>query len=85
MEQILEIRDGCSTPVQLLKSTAFSQYLDIYKKQFIKELKNRENTDLKDDVLHKIDYINGIDANTFISIIEGETPFSGDELKSHRD
>ena len=39
MEQILEIRDGCSTPVQLLKSKAFSQYLDIYKKQFIKELK----------------------------------------------
>ena len=50
MEQILEIRDGCTTPAQLLKSKAFAQYLDIYKKQFIKELKNRENTDLKDDV-----------------------------------
>ena len=85
MEEILEIRDGCTTPSQLLKSKAFSQYLDIYKKQFIKELKNRENTDLKDDVLHKIDYIDGIDANTYISIIEGETPFSGDELKAHRD
>jgi len=39
MEQILEIRDGCTTPAQLLKSKAFAQYLDIYKKQFIKELK----------------------------------------------
>ena len=35
MEQILEIRDGCTTPAQLLKSKAFTQYLDIYKKQFI--------------------------------------------------
>ncbi|MBT7236913.1 MAG: hypothetical protein HN866_05000, partial [Gammaproteobacteria bacterium] len=85
MEQILEIRDGCTTPAQLLKSKAFAQYLDIYKKQFIKELKNRENTDLKDDVLHKIDYINSIDASTYITIIEGDTPFSGDELKAHRD
>ena len=84
MEEILEIRDGCTTPLQLLKSKAFTQYLDIYKKQFIKELKNRENTDLKDDVLHKIEYIEGIDANTFISIIEGDTPFSGDELRDHR-
>ena len=49
MEKILEVRDGCTTPLQLLKSKAFAQYLDIYKKQFIKELKNRENTDLKDD------------------------------------
>ena len=85
MEKILEIRDGCTTPTQLLKSKAFAQYLDIYKKQFIKELKNRENTDLKDDVLHKIEYINGIDANTYITIIEGQTPFSGNELKAHRD
>ncbi len=85
MEKILEIRDGCTTPLQLLKSKAFGQYLDIYKKQFIKELKNRENTDLKDDVLHKIEYIQSIDANTYISIIEGETPFSGDQLRDHRD
>ena len=50
MEEILEIRDGCTTPSQLLKSKAFSKFLNIYKKQFIKELKDRENTDLKDDV-----------------------------------
>ena len=76
MEEILEIRDGCATPVQLLKSKAFAKYLNIYKKQFIKELKNRENTDLKDDVLHKIDYIEGISPSTFISIIDGDTPVS---------
>ena len=36
MEEILEIRDGGATPVQLLKSKAFAKYLNIYKKQFIK-------------------------------------------------
>lgn len=85
MEEILEIRDGCSTPIQLLKSNAFAQYLDIYKKQFIKELKNRENTDLKEDVLHKIEYIKNIDSNTYIGILEGATPFSGDQLRTYRD
>ena len=85
MEEILEIRDGCPTPSQLLKSKAFAKFLNIYKKQFIKELKDRENTDLKDDVLHKIDYIENISPSTFISIIEGVTPFSGDELRDNRD
>ena len=85
MEEILEIRDGCSTPSQLLKSKAFAKFLNIYKKQFIKELKDRENTDLKDDVMHKIEYIENISPATFISIINGETPFSGDELRDKRD
>ncbi len=85
MEEILEVRDGCTTPIQLLKSTAFSKYVEIYKKQFIKDLKNRKDEDLKEDLLHKIDYIKSIDATTFIDILEGATPFSGDELKSHRD
>ena len=85
MEEILEIRDGCSTPSQLLKSKAFAKFLNIYKKQFIKELKDRENTDLKQDVLHKIKYIENISPTTFISIISGETPFSGDELRDNRD
>ena len=85
MEEIIEIRDGGTTHSQLLKSKAFAKFLNIYKKQFIKELKDRENTDLKDDVLHKIDYIENISPSTFISIIEGVTPFSGDELRDNRD
>ena len=58
MEEILEIRDGCETPLQLLKSKAFAQYLTIYKKQFIKELKLREDTEQKEEVRHKIEFIN---------------------------
>ena len=85
MDEILEIRDGCKTPLQLLKSKAFGQYLSIYKKEFIKELKKREDTDLKEEVIHKISYIESIDPKVFISILEGATPFSGDELRNFKD
>ena len=84
MEEILEIRDGCETPLQLLKSKAFAQYLNIYKKQFIKELKLREDTEQKEEVRHKIEFIKAIKPATFIDILEGVTPFSGDELMKHR-
>ncbi|MAQ72727.1 MAG: hypothetical protein CMD49_00255 [Gammaproteobacteria bacterium] len=84
MEEILEIRDGCETPLQLLKSKAFAQYLEIYKKQFTKELELRKDTDQKEEALHKIKYIKSIRPKTFIDILEGATPFSGDELMQHR-
>ena len=41
MEKILEIRDICKTPRQLLSSDAFRKYLEMYK-EFIKELKRRQ-------------------------------------------
>ena len=66
MEEILEIRDGCKTPSQLLKSKAFAQYLEIYKREFIRELKKREDKDLKEEVLHKIHYIESIDPKVFV-------------------
>lgn len=84
MEQILEIRDGCETPLQLLKSKAFAQYLEIYKKQFTKELELMKDTDQKEEALHKIKYIKSIRPKTFIDILEGVTPFSGDDLMQHR-
>ena len=85
MEEILEIRDGCSTPAQLLKSKAFAKYLEIYKKQFINELKKRDDSKVKEEVLHKIEYIKNIEAKLYISILEGVTPFSRDELRDFRD
>ena len=54
MEEILEIREQCKNPLELLNSEAFSRYLEIYKAEFIKELKNREDSNLKEDVLHKM-------------------------------
>ena len=41
MEEILEIRKECETPLELLKSEAFSRYVEIYKSEFIKELKKK--------------------------------------------
>ena len=38
MEGILEIRDTCKTPIELLKSDAFEKYLNTYKRLFIKQL-----------------------------------------------
>ena len=75
MEEILEIRDACKTPLELLKSSAFEKYLNVYKKQFIKQLKFRENTDQKEEIRHKIDFIKSILPETFIKIFEGKKPF----------
>ena len=85
MEEILEIRKECETPLELLKSEAFSRYVDIYKSEFIKELKKREDSNLKEDVVHKIDYINSIDAKIYASILEGNPPYQGDELRNFKD
>ena len=84
MEEIFEIRDGCKTSLELLNSKAFSQYLEIYKTQFIRELKLRENTDQKEEVIHKIEFIKSIQPKIFVDIIKNETPFSGDALMKHR-
>ncbi len=84
MEEIFEIRDACKTSLELLKSKAFSQYLEIYKTQFIKELKLRENSDQKEEVIHKIEFIKSIQPKIFVDIIKNETPFSGDALMKHR-
>ena len=48
MSEILEIRDGCQTPLELLTSQTFNKYLDIYKQKFLSELKSREQTEQKD-------------------------------------
>ena len=85
MEEILEIRKECETPLELLKSEAFSRYVEIYKSEFIKELKKREDSNLKEDVVHKIDYINSIDAKIYASILEGNPPYQGDELRNFKD
>ena len=39
MEGILEIRDTCKTPIELLTSDAFEKYLNTYKRLFIKQFR----------------------------------------------
>ena len=85
MEEILEIRDGCKTPLQLLKSKAFTRYLSIYKKQFIKELKSREDSEQKEEVVHKIEFIEDIDRLAFIEIFESDESLSSSDLAKHKE
>ena len=69
MTEILEIRDGCKTPLELLESKAFSKFLMLYKKQFTTELKSREKSEQKEEVLHKKDFVEEILPDVFVEIL----------------
>jgi len=71
MEQILEIRDGCNTPGQLLRSLAFARFLKIYKATFISDLKNRSDSQ-KQESEQKIDFINHVRTRDLIRILESD-------------
>ena len=65
MSEILEIRDGCQTPLELLTSQTFNKYLDIYKQKFLSELKSREQTEQKDEIIHKSDFVEKVNPDIF--------------------
>ena len=71
MEKILEIRDGCTTPGQLLRSLAFARYLKLYKKEFIADLKQRSDK-RKGEAEHKKDFIENIQIRQLIKILESD-------------
>ncbi len=83
MEQILEIRDGCSTPEQLLKSRAFSRYIRIYKKGFMEELDNRSGVS-QQDALHRSDFIKGLSGRDFIAVLTREENSAPEVLERDR-
>lgn len=80
MEEILEIRDGCTTPQQLLKSLAFSRYLSIYKGQFIEDLKGRPGKQ-QYEAQQKIDFIQKVSIREVVELFESTIPLAGTELK----
>ena len=84
MESILEIRDTCKTPLDLLESQAFKKYLKTYKNLFVKQLTSRQNSEQKEEIIHKIDFIESIIPRTFIKIFNDKKPFSKDDLMIHR-
>ncbi len=83
MEQILEIRDGCSTPEQLLKSRAFSRYLKIYKQAFMGELDKRSGVS-QNEAQHKSAFIKELSARDFIAVLQREPHNCRDTLESDR-
>jgi hypothetical protein len=83
MEQILEIRDGCSTPEQLLKSRAFSRYLKIYKQAFMGELDKRSGVS-QNEAQHKSAFIKNLSARDFLAVLNRESHDCPDTLESDR-
>ena len=84
MQEMLEITELCKTPKQLIKSKTFERYLNIYKEEFIKELRKRQDKDLKEELQHRIEFIKDIKPLHYLDILNGVTPFSGDELRDFR-
>ena len=68
MEGVLEIRDGCNTPEQLLRSLAFARYLKIYKEEFITDLTSREKN--RDEAQHKAEMIRKITLRDITKILD---------------
>lgn len=81
MEGVLEIRDGCNTPEQLLRSLAFARYLKIYKEEFVSDLLHRDQN--QDEAQHKADMIRGITLKDITTILDS-SHFGPDELERAR-
>jgi len=83
MEQILEIRDGCSTPEQLLKSRAFSRYLNIYKKEFVEELGACEGRQ-RQEAQHRAAMFKDLSAREVLAILEQPQPATDEGMERAR-
>jgi len=68
MEQILEIREGCNTPEQLIKSLPFSRFLKQYKIEFIDNLDNRGERH-QNEAMHKVSFIKNVSARNLLNIL----------------
>ncbi len=84
MEQILEIRDGCNTPGQLLRSLAFARFLKIYKQVFIKDLESR-SARRKQEADHKISFIKKVSTRDLIKILETREFEAADKQEKARE
>lgn len=84
MKEMLEIREICRSPRQLFESKSFSRYLELYKKEFIVELRKRQDKDLKEELQQRIKFIENLKPNDYLDILKGVTPFSGDLLRDYR-
>ncbi len=84
MREMLEIKEICRSPRQLFESKSFSRYLELYKKEFIAELRKRQDKDLKEELQHRIKFIENLKPNDYLDILKGVTPFSGDLLRDYR-
>ncbi len=83
MEQILEIREGCNTPEQLLKSLPFSRFLKIYKAEFIDNLDHRD-IKRKNEAIHRVSFIKEVCARDYLDLLQREGIAPGTEMERAR-
>ena len=69
-QNVLEIREGCSTSEHLLKSRIFAKFLKKYKMEFIGSLRSRKENKL--EVQSKINFILDIGARDILKILESD-------------
>ena len=72
MESILEIKDGCLTSEQLLKSYAFARYLKIYKKEFLEDLEKKGEKHSQ-EAKQKMDLIANLSLKDILQILERDS------------
>ena len=82
MEGVLEIRDGCNTPEQLLRSLAFARYLKIYKEEFVGDLLQREKN--RREAQHKAAMIRGITLRDIAEVLDASHFADKEELERAR-
>lgn len=81
MESILEIKDSCETPEQLLRSYAFARYLKIYKKEYLEDLEKKGEKHSQ-EAKQKMDLIANLTLKDILKIFEREA--TGKELERDR-
>ena len=81
MESILEIKDSCSTPQQLLRSFAFARYLKIYKKEYLEDLEKKGEKHSQ-EAKQKEDLIANLSLKDILQIFERDA--LGKELERDR-
>lgn len=84
MNEILEIRDGCSSPEQLLKSLTFARYLKIYKNEFIRELMTRDEKQ-RAEIVPRIEFIHTVTARDAVAILQSDEQLDHDQLAHARE
>ena len=81
MESILEIKDGCVSSEQLLRSYAFARYLKIYKKEFLEDLEKKGEKHSQ-EAKQKMDLIPNLTLRDILHILERDS--NGAELERDR-
>ncbi len=84
MESILEIREGCVTPAQVLKSRPFARFLEQYKNEYLEDLGHRDER-YRDEWQHRSAFVKSIRARDFLMLLSAGKIKEGEALDRARE